>query len=131
MKIAMFTQHAAAFADDVAITGLTRTLARQGHKVTVFTSKRRNDEPESTTADGVTTVRIPARGANDDPLAQVPAFTEPLHRRLRLHRTPPRRLPRLEDRFGVPAPLDSARDRQDAVLVGPDPTPAASRRPRR
>lgn len=86
MKIAMVTQHAAAFADDVAITGLTRTLARQGHKVTVFTSKRRNDEPESTTDDGVTVVRIPARGANDDPLAQVPAFTEPLHRRLRSER---------------------------------------------
>lgn len=86
MKIAIVTQHAAAFADDVAVTGLTRMLARQGHQVTIFTSMRHREEPESVTPDGVSIVRIPARGADDDLLAQVPAFSEPLHARLRYQR---------------------------------------------
>ncbi|MHB2205522.1 hypothetical protein [Methylobacterium sp. CM6257] len=69
---------------------------------------------------------------SDDPGAdEDPAFLSRL--RIMLHgRNPaPQRPPTREERFGVPSPRVGARDPQDAALAGPDPLPAAPRRPLR
>jgi hypothetical protein len=69
---------------------------------------------------------------SDDPGAdEDPEFLLRLRRMLRGRKPAPRRLPHLEERFGVPAPRDPARGRQDAVLVGPDQSSVPRRGPLR
>ena len=98
MKIAIVAQHATPLRpcadgsgprpDDAGLVDLTRVLARQGHQVTVYCEKRHADLPDrAELGDGawvehITASRRTARLTNDDDLlARVPGFSEPLRAR--------------------------------------------------
>jgi glycosyltransferase involved in cell wall biosynthesis len=94
MKIAMVAQHAAPLRpsapasprpDDAELSELTRSLARQGHQVTVYTQQ---DAPGQAELDnGVRVERIPAGPCGDgELLAHMSAFSDPLRQRLRRER---------------------------------------------
>ena len=99
MKIAVVAQHATLLhpsaganprPDDIAVRELTRTLARQGHSVTVFASKHQPDVPDHTSLDGVQVEHITAGPAaapgHPEPLSQIPAFSDPLRARWQRNR---------------------------------------------
>jgi D-inositol-3-phosphate glycosyltransferase len=74
--------------DDAGLTDLTRVLARQGHQVTVYCEKRHASQPDrAELGDGawvehIATNAAAADGTSDqDLLARVPAFSEPLRAR--------------------------------------------------
>jgi glycosyltransferase involved in cell wall biosynthesis len=88
MKIAMIAQHATPMRPSGAeIAELAEALARQGHEVTVYARKQHPDMPDvAGLGDGVRVEHILA-GQADQPddaglLAQLPAFSGPLHGRL-------------------------------------------------
>jgi D-inositol-3-phosphate glycosyltransferase len=88
MKIAMVAQHATPMHPESAgIAELAEALARQGHKVTVYARQHHPDMPDvAELGHGVRVEHIPA-GPADGPgdtelLAQLPAFSGPLHDRL-------------------------------------------------
>jgi glycosyltransferase involved in cell wall biosynthesis len=99
MKIAMVAQHATPLhprtgasprPDDAGLRELTRVLARQGHRVTVYVQKHHPDEPDHAVIDGVRVEQIPA-GAVGNPadaelLTQISSFSEPLRTRWRRER---------------------------------------------
>lgn len=88
MKIAMVAQHATPMRPGGAgIAELAEALARQGHAVTVYARKQHPDMPDvAELGDGVRVEHIPAGPAgqpdDDELLAQLPAFSGPLHDRL-------------------------------------------------
>jgi glycosyltransferase involved in cell wall biosynthesis len=88
MKIAMVAQHATPMRPDGAgIAELAETLARQGHEVTVYARKPHPGMPDiAELGHGVRVEHItagPAGQSDDDELlAQLPAFSGPLHDRL-------------------------------------------------
>lgn len=101
MKIAIVAQHATPLRpcadgssprpDDAGLIDLTRVLARQGHQVTVYCEKRHADLPDrAELGDGARVEHIPARNAgsvnDEDLLARVPAFSQPLRARWRRDR---------------------------------------------
>jgi len=88
MKIALVAQHAtpaADQADDNRVLELGRSLAGNGHQVTVYAGRHNAALPERAELEpGVTVVSIgpmDSAGSRDDAelLAQVPAFSRPLH----------------------------------------------------
>jgi glycosyltransferase involved in cell wall biosynthesis len=98
MKIALVAQHATALsgggieqAGDTRLLELSRTLAAKGHRLTVYAQRRSGALPERAEVEpGVTVEYIgPADGRHHgepDLLAQVPAFSRPLHERWRSNR---------------------------------------------
>jgi glycosyltransferase involved in cell wall biosynthesis len=91
MKIAMVAQHATPMRPDGAgIAELTEALACQGHQVTVYARKQHPDMPDAAKlGHGVRVEHIAAGPAvrsgqpgDDELLAQLPAFTGPLHDQL-------------------------------------------------
>jgi glycosyltransferase involved in cell wall biosynthesis len=106
VKIAIVAQHATPLRpgadgtgprpDDAGLIDLTRVLARQGHQVTVYCEKRHSDLPDrAELGDGAWVEHIPAgrqtdrqtgRSQDEDLLARVPAFSEPLRARWRRDR---------------------------------------------
>jgi glycosyltransferase involved in cell wall biosynthesis len=88
MKIAMVAQHATPMRPGNArIAELSEALARQGHKVTVYAQKQHPDMPDvAELGHGVRVEHIPAGPAgqpgDNELLAQLPAFSGPLHDRL-------------------------------------------------
>jgi glycosyltransferase involved in cell wall biosynthesis len=96
MKIALVAQHAtplpgdtAGQADDARLRELSRSLAGNGHQVTVYAQRTSAQvQPPAELAPGVTVEYLgpagsakPGRGETEL-LAQVPAFSRPLHQRL-------------------------------------------------
>lgn len=93
MKIAMVAQHATLLSrngvgprpEDTGVHELSRVLARQGHRVTVYTQKHQPEEPDRAEIDGVRIEQIPAgpvgKPGEADLLAHIPAFSEPLRAR--------------------------------------------------
>src|SRR6202051_4563174 len=93
MKIALVAQHATPIAGDSAtqddgdarLIELSRSLAGKGHKVTVYAGRRDSSVPERAKLEpGVKVEYIgPADGTDSHHdsglLAQVPAFSRPLH----------------------------------------------------
>lgn len=94
MKIAVVAQHATPARprssssprpDDAVLQELTSALSRQGHRVTVYTAYARGTEApgKAELADGLRFEYFPvATACQADVLAQVPAFSEPLRKRL-------------------------------------------------
>jgi glycosyltransferase involved in cell wall biosynthesis len=96
MKIAIVAQHATPLTpradgnprpDDTALSDLTRALARQGHRVTVYAQKHQPGVPDhAELSDGVHVEHIPAgpvgKPGDVELLARVPAFSKPLRARL-------------------------------------------------
>jgi len=77
--------------DDAGLSELTRILARQGHRVTVYAQKRQPDVPDRAgPGGGLRVVHIPvgAVGKRGEAglLARVPAFSDPLRARRRRER---------------------------------------------
>jgi glycosyltransferase involved in cell wall biosynthesis len=96
VKIAIVAQHATPLRpcadgtgprpDDAGLTDLTRVLARRGHKVTVYCEKRYADLPDrAELCDGawvehITVNRRMTGSSDEDLLARVPTFSEPLRK---------------------------------------------------
>jgi len=88
MKIALVAQHTTSLAEDARLRELSRSLASKGHRVTVYARKDGAALPATAELDpGVQIELIGPAGkhANDESqlLAQVPAFSRPLHERWR------------------------------------------------
>lgn len=88
MKIALVAQHTTSLAEDARLRELSRSLAGKGHRVTVYA--RKDGAALAAKADldpGVQIELIGAGGkhASDESqlLAQVPAFSQPLHEQWR------------------------------------------------
>jgi len=86
MKIALVAQHTTSPAEDSRLRELSRSLASNGHRVTVYASKDGATLPAKAELEpGVQVERIGPGGkhAGDESqlLAQVPAFSQPLHDR--------------------------------------------------
>ena len=97
MKIALVAQHVIAPSSDgtgqlgdTRLLELSRSLAGKGHRVTVYAQRHSAALPERAELEpGVTVEYIgPADGhdGESDLLAQVPAFSRPLHERWRQNR---------------------------------------------
>jgi hypothetical protein len=97
MKIAIVAQHATPCTraslrpDDAGLSELTRILARQGHRVTVYAQKRQPDVPDRAgLGGGLRVVHIPVgsvgKRGHAELLAHVPAFSDPLRARWRRER---------------------------------------------
>jgi Glycosyl transferase 4-like domain len=77
--------------DDAGLSELTRILARQGHRVTVYAQKRQPDVPDRAgLGGGLRVVHIPAgavgKRGDVELSARVPAFSDPLRARWRRER---------------------------------------------
>jgi len=86
MKIALVAQHTTSPAEDSRLRDLSRSLASNGHRVTVYASRDGATLPAKAELEpGVQVERIGPGGkhAGDESqlLAQVPAFSQPLHDR--------------------------------------------------
>jgi glycosyltransferase involved in cell wall biosynthesis len=91
MKIALVAQHAtpvpgdtAGQADDARLRELSRSLAGNGHQVTVYAQNNGSSAPRTELGPGVTAEYVgPATASRGEAelLAQVPAFSRPLHDR--------------------------------------------------
>jgi len=86
MKIALVAQHTTSPAEDSRLREMSRSLASNGHRVTVYASKDGATLPAKAELEpGVQVERIGPGGkhAGDESqlLAQVPAFSQPLHDR--------------------------------------------------
>ena len=100
MKIAIVAQHANPLhpradasprSDDAGLSELTRILARQGYRVTVYSQKLSRTcriAPDSAAARSSCTSQSarPASGGDTELLAHVPAFSDPLRARWRRER---------------------------------------------
>jgi len=98
--------------DDAGLSELTRILARQGHRVTVYAQKRQPDVPDRAGLGGglrVVHISAGAAGKRGDAelLARVPAFSDPL--RARWHRERPDVVHAVSWTSGLPA-LIATRD---------------------
>jgi glycosyltransferase involved in cell wall biosynthesis len=96
MKIALVAQHAMPLSSDDAgqvsdtrVRELSRSLASKGHRVTVYAQRHSAALPERAELEPGVTVehigqadgRLADHGGESDLLAQVPAFSRPLHER--------------------------------------------------
>jgi glycosyltransferase involved in cell wall biosynthesis len=137
MKIALVAQHATDLsdsrseqADDTRLLELSRSLASQGHRLTVYAQRHNGTLPERAEVEpGVTVEYIgPADGKHrgePDLLAQVPAFSRPLHERWRQNR--PDVVHALRWTSGLAA-LAAARDLRIPVVQSFDSLGVAERR---
>ena len=130
MKIALVAQHTTSLAEDARLRELSRSLAGKGHRVTVYASKdgaapSAKDEREH----GVQIELIGPgdKHASDESqlLAQVPAFSQPLHERWRHER--PDVVHALRWTSGLAA-LAAARDMRIPVVQSFDSLGIAERR---
>jgi glycosyltransferase involved in cell wall biosynthesis len=130
MKIALVAQHAAP-AEDARLRDMSRSLASKGHHVTVYTRRTGTALPDKAEPEpGVRVEYIgPAdkRAAGDESelLAQVPAFSGPLHERWRRER--PDVVHALRWTSGLAA-LAAARDLRIPVVQSFDSLGVAERR---
>ena len=137
MKIALVAQHVMALSTDgtgqvgdTRLLELSRSLASKGHQVAVYVQRRSTALPERAELEpGVTVEYIgPADGQHSDEsglLAQVPAFSRPLHERWRRNR--PDVVHALRWTSGLAA-LAAARDLQIPVVQSFDSLGVAERR---
>jgi glycosyltransferase involved in cell wall biosynthesis len=137
MKIALVAQHATALSDDgtgqaggTRLLELSRSLASKGHRLTVYTQRHNGTLPERAEIEpGVTVEYIgPADGEHrgePDLLAQVPAFSRPLHECWRQNR--PDVVHALRWTSGLAA-LAAARDLRIPVVQSFDSLGIAERR---
>src|SRR6516162_2611702 len=91
MKIALVAQHTTALAEDARLRELSRSLASKGHRVTVYASKDGAALPAKAEVEPGVQIELIGPGgkhASDESqlLAQVPAFSQPLHERWRHER---------------------------------------------
>ena len=132
MKIALVAQHTTSPAEDTRLRELSRSLASKGHRVTVYASKDGAALPATAELEpGVQVERIGPDGkhAGDESqlLAQVPAFSHPLHERWRRER--PDVVHALRWTSGLAA-LAAARDMRIPLVQSFDSLGVAERRHR-
>jgi glycosyltransferase involved in cell wall biosynthesis len=138
MKIALVAQHATPDADDRTgqsgdqrLVELSRSLAGQGHRVTVYAQRRNSALPERAELEPGVTVEFLGQAdgvghvAESDLLAQVPAFSRPLHECWRSER--PDVVHALRWTSGLAA-LAAARDLRIPVVQSFDSLGVAERR---
>jgi glycosyltransferase involved in cell wall biosynthesis len=130
MKIALVAQHTTSLAEDARLRELSRSLAGKGHRVTVYARKDGAALPAKADLDpGVQIELIGAGGthASDESqlLAQVPAFSQPLHEQWRHER--PDVVHALRWTSGLAA-LAAARDLRIPVVQSFDSLGVAERR---
>jgi glycosyltransferase involved in cell wall biosynthesis len=138
MKIALVAQHATPDADDRTgqsgdqrLVELSRSLAGQGHRVTVYAQRRSSALPERAELEPGVTVEFLGQAdgaghvAESDLLAQVPAFSRPLHECWRSER--PDVVHALRWTSGLAA-LAAARDLRIPVVQSFDSLGVAERR---
>lgn len=130
MKIALVAQHTTSLAEDARLRELSRSLAGKGHRVTVYARKDDAAQPAKADLDpGVQVELIGAGGkqASDESqlLAQVPAFSQPLHEQWRHER--PDVVHALRWTSGLAA-LAAARDLRIPVVQSFDSLGVAERR---
>jgi glycosyltransferase involved in cell wall biosynthesis len=131
MRIALVAQqHGTGQAGDTRLLELSRSLASKGHRVTVYAQRHSAPVPERAELEpGVTVEYIgPADGPHrgeSDLLAQVPAFSRPLHERWRRNR--PDVVHALRWTSGLAA-LAAARDLRIPVVQSFDSLGVAERR---
>jgi len=141
MKIALVAQHATVMHDDAVTDGragavidsrlreLSRSLASNGHRVTVYAQRHSATLPDrAEVSPGVTVEYMGAAAAKlgeSDLLAQVPAFSQPLHERWRGER--PDVVHALRWTSGL-ASLAAARDLRIPVVQSFDSLGVAERR---
>ncbi|HEX4399630.1 MAG TPA: glycosyltransferase, partial [Trebonia sp.] len=88
MKIALVAQHTTSLAEDARLRELSSSLAGKGHRVTVYARKDGAAQPAKADLDPGVQVEFIGPGgrqASDESqlLAQVPAFSQPLHEQWR------------------------------------------------
>ena len=130
MKIALVAQHTTSLAEDARLRELSRSLASKGHRVTVYarqTAPRCRRGPSSSRAFRSSTSARPTSTRSDESqlLAQVPAFSQPLHERWRHER--PDVVHALRWTSGL-ASLAAARDLRIPVVQSFDSLGVAERR---
>jgi glycosyltransferase involved in cell wall biosynthesis len=138
MKIALVAQHATPDADartgqsgDQRLVELSRSLAGQGHRVTVYAQRHSSALPERAELEPGVTVEFLGQAdgaghvAESDLLAQVPAFSRPLHECWRSER--PDVVHALRWTSGLAA-LAAARDLRIPVVQSFDSLGVAERR---
>jgi glycosyltransferase involved in cell wall biosynthesis len=86
MKIALVSQHTTSLAEDTRLRELSRSLASKGHRVTVYARKDGAALPAKAELEPGVQIELIGPGdkhASDESqlLAQVPAFSHPLHER--------------------------------------------------
>ena len=91
MKIALVAQHTTSLAQDARLRELSRSLAGKGHRVTVYARKDGAALPAKADLDPGVQIELIGPGgkhASDESqlLAQVPAFSQPLHEQWRHER---------------------------------------------
>jgi glycosyltransferase involved in cell wall biosynthesis len=130
MKIALVAQHTTSLAEDARLRELSRSLAGKGHRVTVYARRDGAALPaEAELEPGVQIELIGPGGkhASDESqlLAQVPAFSQPLHEQWRHER--PDVVHALRWTSGLAA-LAAARDLRIPVVQSFDSLGVAERR---
>jgi glycosyltransferase involved in cell wall biosynthesis len=132
MKIALVAQHTTSLAEDARLRELSRSLAGKGHRVTVYARKDGAAVPAKADLDPGVQIELIGPGgthASDESqlLAQVPAFSQPLHEQWRHER--PDVVHALRWTSGLAA-LAAARDLRIPVVQSFDSLGVAERRHR-
>ncbi len=130
MKIALVAQHTTSLAEDARLRELSRSLAGKGHRVTVYARKDGAAAPAKAELEPGVQIELIGPGdkhASDESqlLAQVPAFSQPLHERWRHER--PDVVHALRWTSGL-ASLAAARDLRIPVVQSFDSLGVAERR---
>ena len=130
MKIALVAQHTTSLAEDARLRELSRSLAGKGHRVTVYARKDGAALPAKADLDPGVQIELIGPGgthASDESqlLAQVPAFSQPLHEQWRHER--PDVVHALRWTSGLAA-LAAARDLRIPVVQSFDSLGVAERR---
>jgi len=130
MKIALVAQHTTSLAEDARLRELSRSLAGKGHRVTVYARKDAAAPPAKADLDPGVQIEFIGTGgkhASDESqlLAQVPAFSQPLHEQWRHER--PDVVHALRWTSGLAA-LAAARDLRIPVVQSFDSLGVAERR---
>jgi glycosyltransferase involved in cell wall biosynthesis len=130
MKIALVAQHTTSLAEDTRLRELSRSLASKGHRVTVYARKDGAALPAKAELEPGVQIELIGPGdkhASDESqlLAQVPAFSQPLHEQWRRER--PDVVHALRWTSGLAA-LAAARDLRIPVVQSFDSLGVAERR---
>jgi glycosyltransferase involved in cell wall biosynthesis len=130
MKIALVAQHTTSLAEDARLRELSRSLASKGHRVTVYARKGRDARPDKAELEPGVQIELIGPGdkhaSNESQLlAQVPAFSQPLHEQWRHER--PDVVHALRWTSGLAA-LAAARDLHIPVVQSFDSLGVAERR---
>jgi glycosyltransferase involved in cell wall biosynthesis len=130
MKIALVAQHTTSLAEDARLRELSRSLASKGHRVTVYARKDSTAQPAKAELDPGVQIELIGPGdkhaSNESQLlAQVPAFSQPLHEQWRHER--PDVVHALRWTSGLAA-LAAARDLRIPVVQSFDSLGVAERR---